>query len=172
MNPPLPGTILLTTIKGPAGAFVGLGQLISGDASRYQHAGIVDEDGSVIEAAPGGVRKVPLARYLDGRPLAFGWMIPLTDGQRAMIVAEARTLLRRPYGWSTYLLLALMRLGIKPRWLRERVGTYQRLVCSTLVDLAYLRAGLHLFSDGREPGSVTPGDIANVFIETDWRAGP
>src|SRR5437764_1016046 len=115
---------MLTTIHGPVGAVVGFGQLLTGDASRFQHAGILDGEGNVIEAAPRGVRTVPLSRYLDGRPIAFGWMIPLTDDERAQVVAEARALMKRPYGWSTYVLLALLRLGIKPRWLRERVGSY------------------------------------------------
>jgi hypothetical protein len=33
------------------------------------------------------------------------------------------------------------------------------LICSQLVDLCYLRAGAHLFDDGRLPGDVTPGDL-------------
>jgi hypothetical protein len=37
------------------------------------------------------------------------------------------------------------------------------MICSQLVDEAYLRAGVHLFDDGRDPGDVTPGDLLYVI---------
>lgn len=159
---------MLTTIHGPVGVVVGFGQLLTGDASRFQHAGILDGEGNVIEAAPRGVRTVPLSRYLDGRPIAFGWMIPLTDDERAQVVAEARALLGRRYSWLTYLYLALVTLGLHPRLIRKRVASDKRLICSALVDHAYARAGVHLFTDGRIPGDVTPGDLANLFVDERW----
>jgi hypothetical protein len=42
---------------------------------------------------------------------------------------------------------------------RDFVADEGHLICSQLVDEAYLRAGVHLFDDGRLPGDVTPGDL-------------
>ena len=116
------------------------------------------------------VKRGSVVRYLDGRPVAFGWMIPLTMQQRERIVAEATGLLNAQYSWLTYFYLAGVRLGIRPKWLRNRVARADKVICSSFVDLAYQRAGVALFQDGRIPGDVTPGDLANMLIERDWTA--
>lgn len=164
----LPGTIILTEIRGPLGFFVGLGQLLIRDGSRYTHAGICVGDGTVIEAHPRGVRVVSIGEYLDGRAVAFGWMIPLGPVHREQIVAAATSLIGTPYNWLDYVSLAAMRWGWKPRAVRARVARQDRLICSQLVDQTYLRAGLHLFDDGRASEDVTPGDLANLLIERNW----
>lgn len=169
----LPGTIILTTIPGLTGFFIGLGQWLSGDASRFHHAGVCDGAGGVIEAAPGGVRRVPVKTYLDGRPIAYGWMITMPIQQRERIVIAAADLEGTPYSWLTYIWLGLARLGLHPRWIRDRIARNDALICSALCDLAYARGGLPIFQDGRLPGDCTPGDLANAFIERqDWSATP
>jgi hypothetical protein len=49
------------------------------------------------------------------------------------------------------------------RLVASRIERADRLVCSQLVDKAYLLAGEHLFSDGRYPGEVTPGDLLDLI---------
>ena len=169
MTPP-PGTFFLARIDGPIGVLVALGQWLIGDASRYSHAGIVLDDGTVMEAMPTGARIAPLQAVLDRRPLAFSWAVPLTEAQRADIVAGARAMEGARYGFAAYLHLALLSFGVRWPWLNGRLQRDRRLICSQLVDLVYADAGVHLFTDGRAPFEVTPGDLANCLIERDWQA--
>lgn len=169
MHPPAPGTFGLTRIGGLLGVLISLGQWLIGDAARFSHAFVVLDDGTVMEAMPSGARPAPLADVLARRPLAFSWAIPLTDAQRAAVVAQARALAGTRYGFSTYLHLALLRIGVRWRWLDRRIRASGSLICSQLVDEAYRRAGVQLFDDGRPAHEVTPGDLANALIERDWR---
>jgi hypothetical protein len=169
VRPPAPGTFGLTRIGGLLGVLVSLGQWIVGDASRFSHAFVVLDDDTVLEAMPSGARIAPLADVLGRRPLAFSWVIPLTPAQRAAIVAAARALEGTRYGFSAYLHLALARFGIRWPWLIRYLERNCRLICSQLVDVAYRRAGVQLFADGRGTYDVTPGDLANLLIERDWR---
>lgn len=169
MNP-TPGMFGLTRIGGLLGLLISLGQWIVGDASRYSHAFVVLDDGTVMEAMPSGARIAPQAAVLARRPLAFSWAIALTPVQRADVVAAARTLEGARYGFSAYLHLALSRVGIRWPWLIGHLERNQRLICSQLVDVVYRRAGLQLFDDGRAPHDVTPGDLANILIERRWPA--
>lgn len=167
---PPPGTFGLTRIEGLTGALVALGQLLIGDGSRYSHAFVVLDDGTVMEAMPSVARIRPLADSLSRRPLAFSWVIPLTEEQRARIVAEARACEGVRYGFSAYLYLALTRLGVRWPWLCRYLTRSGRMICSQLVDEVYRRAGVQLFDDGRPPHMVTPGDLANLLIEKQWTA--
>jgi cell wall-associated NlpC family hydrolase len=58
--------------------------------------------------------------------------------------------------------LALLRLGVRPKWLTRYVADKGRLICSQLVDEAYRLGGIHLFNDGRPSQDVTPGDLTYV----------
>ncbi|QBZ72377.1 peptidase [Streptomyces phage Circinus] len=164
-NKPLPGDFGLTRIRGFVGWWIGLGQLITGDASRYTHAFIVLDDETVVEAMPGGAIITPISEYA-GR--AVYSRLELTDDQRAAIVREARSLEGIPYSFLDYLALALAHFGIKPKKLRKYITTKGHMICSQLVDEVYRRAGIHMFNDGRLPQDVTPGDLANYLIEREW----
>jgi hypothetical protein len=61
--------------------------------------------------------------------------------------------------------LAALRYGLRPRWIRHRVATSGRLICSQAVDELYRRVGVHLFDDGRPSGDVTPGDLDRAYEE-------
>jgi uncharacterized protein YycO len=158
---PRPGDYFLTQIKGLGGFFIRVAQLLTGDASRYTHAGILLDDGTIIEAQPGGARIVPLSEVGGDMPLAFS-RFTLTDEQRAGIVASARSYEGVPYSFLDYLSLALLTFGIKPKRLRKYIHESGHMICSQLVDKAYLVNGVHLFDDGRLSGDVTPGDLAHV----------
>lgn len=168
MYQPKPGDFGLTKIEGPMGWLVKLGQLLNGDASEFTHAFVVLEDGMLIEAEPGGAKIQPLSKY-DGREVAYS-RIPLTDEQRMHIVGEAVSRLATPYSFVDYLALALARLGIRPKWLRNYVASSGHMICSQLVDFAYCRSGVHLFDDGRLSQDVTPGDLANRLLVADFTA--
>lgn len=149
---PQAGDIGFSTIPGLTGAFVALGQLMLADASRYTHTFVVAGHGQVIEAMPAGARTGPLrpGRYVR---------LPLDEPSRVRIATGARSYLGRPYGFSTYLNLAAVQWGVSAGLMRRYVSSNKRMICSQLVDQALADAGVHLFSDGRIPQDVTPGDL-------------
>src|SRR5688500_12164509 len=162
---PKPGDIFLTRITGPVGWLVWLGQALNGDVSKWTHAGIVLDDGTVFEAQPGGAQIRPLytdreVKYIS-RPLD-----QFLDHEviRRSIVRIAREHVGIGYNVGTYFYLAAyrLRLPLLTKLLRKRVSNDKRLICSQAVDHVYLLAGVHLFDDGRLPYDVTPGDIARL----------
>jgi hypothetical protein len=46
-----------------------------------------------------------------------------------------------------------------------RPGSSPEKTCAELVDLAYQRAGVQLFDDGRQPLDVTPADLADLLLK-------
>ena len=167
---PLPGMFGLTRIGGPLGVAISLGQWAVGDGSRYTHAYVVLNDGKVMEAMPSGARVRSLAHAKTHHPTAYSWPIHLTDEQRQLIVAQACVLEGTKYGFAAYLHLVLSRVGIRWPWLVRYMRRNGRMICSQLVDEVYRRAGIKLFDDDRAPHDVTPGDLANLLIEKDWRS--
>lgn len=166
-----PGDFYLTRFGGLTGLLLTIAQALTGDLSRYLHAGIYLGDGRVIAAHRGGARIYSVEKVMDERPLAVSRNY-LTLQQRADIVKAARDLAGRPYGYLDYLSLALVTLRIRPKWLLRYVEGTGHLICSQLVDVAYQRAGVHLFADGRPSGDVTPGDLAHVGILEHLYTGP
>jgi hypothetical protein len=176
-----PGSFFLTTINGPAGFGIGLGQALAGSPSRYEHAGlIVDVDGTTVEAEPGGARIAHLSDYA-GRPLlisdgpvqSYLRQLQALDNVpellvRQRIIAAAQSLRGVPYSPTDYVALALLYLHMPSGWIRRRVQSSGHMICSQLVDAVYQRAGIHLFDDGRLPGDVMPADLA-AWAE-DWQA--
>lgn len=155
---PQPGDFGVTKITGIGGKLIWLGQALIGSRSRYEHAFIVTFGGGIIQAEPGGAAggKPPTS---DVAYSAF----PLTNVQRFAIVNAAAEMIGTPYSWLDYVAIAAERLHLPSKRLRAFVGTSGRLICSQLVDEAYRRAGVALFADGRNPGSVTPGDLAKLI---------
>lgn len=158
---PKPGDFFLCQISGFGGFLIRAAQAISGDASRYTHAGIILDKDTIIEAMPGGARIVSIDTILGRRPLAVSFY-GLTDQTRQTIVESARSYEGIPYSFLDYLCLGLLAIGIRPKKLRDRVHDSGNMICSQLVDKAYQTAGVHLFDDGRNSGDVTPGDLAHV----------
>lgn len=163
---PMPGDIGLVRIPGYMGWLIAFGQLLLGDASKYTHAFIVIDDHRSISASPGGAGWDNLTTYIS-LGAAFGRNVPLTLNQRLRIVTEATALLGTPYSFLDYVAIALHRFKIRPKFIEKRVTDSGHMICSQLVDQCYLRAGIHLFADGRLSQDVTPGDLANILIE-DW----
>lgn len=189
------GSFFLTAVAPPSGWWIGVGQAIAGAPSRYSHSGIVvDSDGTVVEAEPGGARIGHLSAYA-GQPLlvcdgpvqsavqshhmwtggvgytASALSPPLGIYERNLrnaVAQLARKLVGTPYSALDYLALGLLHLHLPSTWVRRRVETSGHLICSALCDRAYARAGIHLFDDGRLSGDVMPADLA-AWAE-DWAA--
>lgn len=142
-----------------------------GTNSPVDHAFVYVGGGRIVEA----VRHV---RYntVDAYPGAI-WStgsVALTDAQRDTIFTAAETFVGLPYNILDIAAIALAqnRLGHLvdgDEWWVKRLSDPTHLICSQLVDQAYLQAGIHLFSDGRLPGLVSPGDLY-TYIE-EHRAG-
>lgn len=152
---PRPGDFGLVAINGEAGRLIRVGQWLNGDGwGRYQHAVLVLDNGELIEAEPGGARIRPVSEY-DGTNVAWSdW--PLTDAERAAIVAAGRPLEGVPYSFLDYLALAAKRLHIPIPGLRKYIAATGHDICSQLVDLGYQLGGQTMFADHRWSGYVTP----------------
>lgn len=157
------GDFGLAQIKGPLGVFISFCQWLTGDASRYTHAFVVIDDDWAVEARPW---RSGFVKYRERWPEAVFSHLELTPRDRDNIALHAMTLVNRTYNWLDYLALALAAAHIRPKWLRKYIGDSGHLICSQLVDLAYLNAGVHLFDDGRLPMDVTPGDL--LYIGRVW----
>lgn len=162
---PKPGDMGFSTIGGMLGFWVGLGQYLNGDGSKYTHVFIVLDDNTVMEAMPKGAQIAPMSDY-ENKAVFLDWGI--TNEQRQIIVREARKCEGIGYNFLDYLSLALARLGFKPKWLVNYIKKSDKLICSALADMVYNKAGIKLFSDGRIWHDVTPGDLINRHIERAW----
>lgn len=191
MTAPPPGAFGLSRIGGLTGALVAAGQAVLWDGSRYTHAFVVVDGGSVVQAMPRGAELAPLADYLGRNDVVFtdapartaiasfiranpgrGWFGDLEPeveaferNLRQAITGHARELVGTPYSFADYLALAAVRLGLPSAALRRYVASSGRMICSQLVDAVYCRSGIHLFDDGRRSMDVTPGDLDA------WRVG-
>lgn len=138
-----------------------------GTDSPVNHAFVYVGDGQIVEAEPGGALLSPVNRHGDKVVWSTG-AVTLATIERQRIACYARTLVGTPYGWPDIVAIALAqrRLGelVDSRtWWVRRIQTLDTLICSQLVDVAYNRAGVHLFDDGRLPGLVSPGDLLGVI---------
>lgn len=155
---PQPGDFALTKIAGITGAFISAGQALVGDAAPVQHALVYVGNGEIVQAMPGGAELIPLEDANEPVIWSSGRIL-LSAAERMAVCLAARGLVGTPYSFLDYGSIALAHYRIRPRWVRDFVADSGHLICSQLVDEAYLRAGVHLFDDGRLPGDVTPGDL-------------
>lgn len=155
---PLPGDFALTRIEGLTGRFVAAGQALVGDAAPVQHAFVYVGDGMVVQAMPSGAELIPIEEASPAIQWSTG-RFGLTEDQRDAMVVVAVALVGIPYSFLDYASIGLAHYRIRPAWVRDFVADTGHMICSQLVDEVYLRAGVHLFDDGRLPGDVTPGDL-------------
>ncbi|PNE40477.1 MULTISPECIES: hypothetical protein [Streptomyces] len=153
---PLPGDIGLTQISGVTGRLIRFGQWINGDGfADYEHTFLVLPGERLLEAEPGGARIRPLSEY-DGSDVLYVCPKQLTEQQRERICAAADRYVGVPYSFLDYLAIATHRVHVPVPGLRRYVASSRHMICSQLVDQCYQDADVHLFSDGRWPGYVTP----------------
>lgn len=160
--------------RGAEGIAISAGELFyNGKWGRHDHAevyiGGADDNarwGYTVSAypnrqgmrpLPGPPSEIPGAVWSTGR-------IELTFEQRAGIVQYCRENFRIGYGWADYAALTVHRLGIPAPGLEAYIASTKTQICSQFVDSAYLLGGgVHLFSDGRWPGYVTPESLAELI---------
>ncbi|WP_042365354.1 hypothetical protein [Streptacidiphilus neutrinimicus] len=158
---PLPGDFAVTSVKGRVGFLISVGEWLNGSRfGHWDHAFVYVGDDQLVEAEPGGARLASLDEY-QGRVVAWSTgHIELTEEQRAAVVTAARGYIGVPYSAADYMALALWHFHVRIGWARRVMGSRASMICSELTDAAYDDAGVHLFADGREPGDVTPADLA------------
>jgi uncharacterized protein YycO len=169
---PLPGDFLVTPTYGNWRDRAAAWLIRYGTDSPVNHAALYvgAVDGyvvpQVVEAWPSGARlsawnSHPDCTWSTGR-LPEG-LVP-GDVQRERVVHAALGMVGVPYGWLDLVAItfAQKRLG-QPvdgdEWWVRRIQSGRTLICSQLVDRAYLSGGVHLFDDGRPDGLVSPGDL-------------
>lgn len=176
-----PGSFFVVDVPGPGGWWIGVAQALAGDASRYKHAGLIlDEQGTILEAEPGGARIANISEYASAGLLISdapvqrnisNWTLAghLPSGAyeaalRNAIVKTARRYVGTPYSFLDYAAIAALHLRIPSKALCRYVASSGHAQCAQLVDAIYEAAGIHLFTDGRQPGEVCPADLA-AWIE-------
>jgi hypothetical protein len=161
---PLPGDFAVVHMSGEAGRLIRIGQWLDGSGyADYEHAFVCLGDEQIVEAEPGGARQSALSEYAGSDPAWSTDRIALTDEQRGLVVAAARRYIGVPYSFLDYGSLALARLHLRPAFVKRYVADTRHMICSQLVDQCYQDAGVHLFTDGRIPGDVTPGDLYQLI---------
>lgn len=187
-----PGMFGLSVIGGNVGRLIRWGQkVVERQDYTYTHAFLVINNDQVIEAEPGGAIISPLSKYQTRPDVVFS-DIPIQnaveDGlalwkQAGYTFADSdaastyEAVLRRRvtrfgkecegigYSYLDYFALALERFNIHLSMVEKRIERQDRMICSQLVDWAYLQCGIHLFDDGRMPFDVTPGDLEHYIKE-------
>lgn len=163
---PQPGDIGLTDIPGWGGRLIRLGQWLLGDGYRdYEHAFVVADPATdirrelIVEAMPGGAQYVT-----DWHDPARTVYLRCPDQYRDAVAAAARGFTGVPYSFADYVSLAAHRLHIPTPHLRAYIRDSGHMLCSQLADAAANEGGWHLFTDGRWPGDVTPGDLSALAL--------
>lgn len=188
----IPGSFFMRRIEGVTGRLVSAGQAFIRGGSNYTHAGLVLDNGQIIEAEPGGAKiksaeslwehgpvllsDAPVQRWADKQPvpMVLGGHEMAVAAKRTEIVGKARFMEGVPYSFVDYVAIAAVELDWPiARWLVDRVEDSQHLICSALVDRAYAWADVHLFDDTpyrwdpakrRVPGDVTPWDLEQYVL--------
>lgn len=163
---PQPGDIGLAKITGIVGKLIWAGQYIYGEGGPWTHAFVVLENGTLIEAEPGGARIVPISEY--NKQITGFLSLPLTDEQRARIVELAKTYEGTPYSFLDYAAMFLYRLRIRLPGIRRRVESSGHLICSQLADKMEQDVNFQLFDDGRWNGYVSPGGLTKLGKKNGW----
>lgn len=131
------------------------------------HTGMGIGNGLVISATPQGVRIEPEEHY----PGAIWSQFPLHEVQADGAVEWVRLREGRPYNWIDDALIGIEAVTSFrfPRWFANHWAKDRFYQCAQLVDAAYRHgADYAIFTDGRHPGSVSPGALAAVFEINGW----
>lgn len=160
MRIPQPGDFGLVSIPGGVGFLIRLGQWLNGNGFKnYEHAFVYLDDGTILEAMPGGAIISDPDKYRDSVPSVRVSTVPLTAQQRIDIVKYTRELVGVPYSFLDYFVIAAKRFHLPIPFLTTRVVKSGHMICSQIVDYVYNKSGAHLFTDGRLPNLVDPLEL-------------
>jgi hypothetical protein len=163
-----PGDFLLVDFSNnPVGRAIRFGQWLNGDGfGKYEHAALYVGDGLIYEMTPyEGLRANPITEYDEKQLLWSSGIINPSDVQRQLILKAAAhyLLIDTDYSFADYGAIAAHRFHLPLPDLKNFIATSKHMICSQFVDQCYDDAGLHLFTDGRWPGYVTPGDLYHLL---------
>lgn len=141
-------------------------------ASPVNHSILYVGNGMIVEAQPNGA----VLRHASNYPDTVWSHMDLPPAQRAAIAvaAKAKTKWKQnpdgtwrgvPYSWLDDAAIGAAKLlgHALPPFVRRRLSRPDRLQCAQLVDVCYHEAGVDLFTDGRYPGDVSPGDLFDLI---------
>jgi hypothetical protein len=167
------GDFCCVPISGEVGKLISFGEWLNGDGfGVYDHAeiyvGMADQKapyGYTFGAYPGGAAYVPLpcpAETLPGSLWSSG-KFSLTELQRGQVLSTCAAAKGVSYSSLDYFALIAHRLHLPVPGLKNFISDSGHMICSQLVDFAYMNAGVHLFKDDRWPGYVVPADLAKLI---------
>jgi uncharacterized protein YycO len=155
-----PGDFILVSTNGILAKFIRFGQFIRYHGkmkpfSTWNHAAmIVDEEGTIIEAAGRGVRYAHIDEYKDVEYYLVN--TKLNSQSRTQAVAACKSFIKDKYGWFTIASIAIELItGIKLQF-----SLNNSMICSAVVGQS-LWAGGVIFD--RNPYQMMPADLAAAF---------
>jgi hypothetical protein len=161
-----PGDFGAARVHGLIGWDISWAERLAGlGKGEWQHALTYVGGGLCLQAEPGGARIVT-------RPVQSGdiWssglaQFALTAAQQGRVMPLAESPAFRDVGYSAldYGAIFCHKLHLPAPGLQDYIGDTGHMICSQMVDEFALKLGLHLFSDGRWAGFVTPWDIGNLL---------
>lgn len=159
-----PGDWFCVDSSSLTGRLIRIGEWLNGDGFHdYEHSALVTavHPLTIVEARGSGAAEVPY--HYEGYTII--WSTGLVEPpDRDAVVAAARRFIGTPYSFLDYLALAMHRLHIPAPGLRSYIASTGHMICSQLVDQCELEGGMHLFTDGRWPGYVTPAALADLLL--------
>lgn len=163
MEPLIGDLVCIETSRSPQSQIIKLAT-----RSMFSHVAILVAPDELIEAQGswshfrlgGQVQRTPLSTYAGCAQLWSTGRWPLTDEQRAAIVAYAEGKLGTPYGWRQILAIGLSAVGVRWQWVDDALDEPGTVICSQLAAEAYhYAAGIDVVP-GKKLSRVTPADIA------------
>lgn len=120
-----------------------------------------------IEGRPGGVGWVDCSQYLKSAGLLTNADQPKTDAQRAAVAKTMETMLHTGYDWEAIVVDGAADLGVdvagwEPDWDN---GVPAHVVCSSVAQYAYVKAGLKVPAGGRY---CQPADWDEFILGKGW----
>lgn len=160
-----------------AGFWITLRARLRRESSKHYHVAVashVDEAGTFwgIEARPGGVGYVDIAKYVKNPATAVNTEQPKTSEQRATIVEVAKGLLGTPYDWTSIVELGMEAINAQDMWRAKDFDgeVPAQLICSALASWVYRKVGL---SAPVHPSGVrftTPGEWTEFIEKHAWES--
>lgn len=166
---PKPGDYFVTATKGKLIDRIAARVIQWDTSSPVNHAGLYVGDDTIVEAVGevkyGSITEYPDATWSTGR---LPEHLTPTPAQRTRIVNAAHDMIGTPYSWLDIIAIGLAqkrmgRLVDSRTWSARRISGDGHVICSQVCDLAYQRAGIQLFNDGRLPGLVAPSDLLGLL---------
>jgi hypothetical protein len=161
--------------------FINLQARLTGTPAPHDHVAILSHQDATgnwwcIEGKPSAVGYVLADKYLSAPTLVTNVRQPKTDEQRDFIVRVATEMLGTPYDWTAITTLGVRAARVNRLWDRAVARDWGEdeipvhVICSSLADLAYEKAGLP--SPGGTEGTrfTRPADWTSWCLELEWTA--